>query len=225
MNSYLSMVFLAGSLFAAVPVSSQAAPIYDFTSAPIFFGDNPVTVGFLFTTNTTILIDALGFYDDNQNGLQTSHEVGIFDLNGTLLTSATIQSGSAGMLDGKFRYTAISPFTLNSGQSFVIAGETNGLDGYTYGKVGTSILGLSMNPAINISQNASRYHYGQSLAYPTDYFRYDLYPMVNFNVATASVPSPATLPLLGIGLAIMGVALRRQISQCSIVHRGNGTVA
>jgi Domain of unknown function (DUF4082) len=207
MNTNLLHTLIAGFLFCTTSVTAQAAPIYDFDSAPIRFGEANVTVGFQFTANANLTINALGFYDHNQDGLTTSHDVGIFDTNGTLLNSTSVSSGTAGALDGKFRYAAVPSFTLTSGQSYIIAGLANGQDGYTYGNVGTTILGLTTNPTISISPLASLFLYAPSFSFPTDNYGYDLYPMVNFKFeepSISSVPLPAAFPLLGIGLAGLG---------------------
>jgi Domain of unknown function (DUF4082) len=188
---------------------AQAAALYDFTSAPIQLGDSPVTVGFRFTANSTFNINSLGFYDYQQDGLQTSHAVGIFNTSGTLLTSTTIAAGTAGVLDGKFRYANIPSFTLNSGQTYVIAGQTTGLDGYTYGNVGTSILGLSVDSKITIAPSSSLYNYASSLTYPTSFNGYDLYPIVNLSTTSFSTSTSVPEPFTIIGTLVGGTAAFR----------------
>jgi Domain of unknown function (DUF4082) len=207
---------IATLTLALIPVErAQAVGLYDFTSEPpILFDSGDLTVGFLFTANSTFTINSLGFYDYEQNGLQTSHDVGIFDTSGTLLTSVTVPSGTAGELGNKFRYASIPSFTLNSGQSYVIGGQTTGLDGYNYANM-NSILGFSVDPRISIDSGASRYNYGSSLTYPANGIGYDLYPMVNLSTATlpfTTVPEPFTIlgTIFGAG---SGVALKRKLSK------------
>ncbi len=196
---------LIGFIIYSFAVASQAAAVYDFASAPIQFGEANVTVGFKFTANQNLTVSALGFYDDKQDGLNSSHDVGIYDLSGTLLTSTSIASGTSAGLDGKFRYSSIASFNLSAGQSYIIAGLATGDDGYTYGKVGTTIQGLTIDPVIGIDPLASVYLYAPALSFPTEHFGYDLYPMVNFKYDSVSqVPLPAAFPLLGLGLALIG---------------------
>jgi hypothetical protein len=210
MKTNLWQALLAGLLFCMDPISAWASAIYDFDSAPISFGDSRVTVGFEFTANTDLMVNALGFYDHNQDGLEDSHKVGIFDTNGELLTSVKLSNGTNETLDGKFRYKAIDSITLTAGQSYIIAGLATGDDGYTYGNFGTTIQGLTISPDITVDPLASLYQYGSSLKFPTQHFRYDLYPMVNFKyAAVSSVPLPAAFPLLGAGLAGLAGMQRR----------------
>jgi Domain of unknown function (DUF4082) len=213
MSTHILNLILAGIIIFVFSMPIQAAAVYDFASAPIMFGEANVTVGFKFTANKNLTVNALGFYDDNQDGLITSHDVGIYDLSGTLLTSTSVASGTNVGLDGKFRYSSISSFNLNSGQSYIIAGLANGQDGYTYGNVGSTIQGLTIDPAISISPLASLFLYAPNFTFPTENFGYDLYPMVNFKYDLPSqVPLPAAFPLLGIGLAFLG-GMQRRISK------------
>ncbi|MBK8817440.1 MAG: DUF4082 domain-containing protein [Methylococcaceae bacterium] len=217
MNKRSIHSILIGIVIYFFSMSVQAAAVYDFDSAPIRFGEANVTVGFKFTANKNLTVNALGFYDDSQNGLTTSHDVGIYDLNGTLLTATSIASGTGASLDGKFRYSGISSFNLISGQSYIIAGLATGEDGYTYGNVGSTIQGLTVDPAIGISPLASLFLYAPTFTFPTEHFGYDLYPMVNFKFnPTSQVPIPAAFPLLGIGLAIIG-GLQRRFSKKRLV--------
>jgi hypothetical protein len=224
---FLRHVKLLFGLIAASAVSqaffsveqAQAAALYDFISAPILLRDSPVTVGFKFTANSTFNINSLGFYDLQQDGLQTSHAVGIFNTSGTLLTSTTIASGTAGVLDGKFRYADIPSFTLNSGQTYVIAGQTTGPDGYTYGNVGTSILGLSVDSKITIAPNSSLFAYVSSLTYPTSNIGYDLYPMVNLSTTSFSTSTAVPEPFTIIGTLVGGTAALRMRKKLNSTDR------
>jgi hypothetical protein len=210
MNRNFTWSLWTGLLSLVLMLPAQAATLYDFASAPIRFGEANVTVGFQFTANQNLVVNALGFYDDNQDGLINSHAVGLFDMNGSLLTSTTVQSGTNSELDGKFRYQGISSYNLVSGQSYVLAGLATGDDGYTYGNTGTTIQGLSVNPAFTVNPLSAVFLYASNLSYPNEHFGYDLYPMVNLKFEQPSqVPLPAAFPLFGIGLAGIGAMQRR----------------
>jgi hypothetical protein len=210
MNTQLSPILLSVTTFLLLSFSVHAAPIYSFGDAPIFFNDNNVTVGFKFTVNKKLKVDTFGFYDHQQDGLLTSHQVGLFDTHGNLLVSTVVSSGSVGALDGYFRYSSITPFTLTKEESYILAGLATGQDGYNFGNVGSSISGFSAIPEITIAPLSSLYVYAPDFLYPTEFFRYDLYPTVNMQVSDPSpVPVPAALPLFGIGLACLSMVRRR----------------
>jgi hypothetical protein len=78
------------------------------------------TLGWSFTTNNPIQITALGFFDLGGDGLATSHRIGLWDTDGNLLVSATVQTGNGNTLVGQYRYVSIAPLTLQSHHTFVI---------------------------------------------------------------------------------------------------------
>ena len=99
----------------------QAVPAVTVTP-PDLFGPrtgNDVTIGWEFSTNSAITVTSLGFFDDLQDGLLQSHEVGIFSA-GTLLASAIIPAGTGATLINQFRWVAIAPLGLSAGQTFRI---------------------------------------------------------------------------------------------------------
>ena len=125
----------------AVPVVTLSETLGDATSVPNFVH------GWQFTTNADISVTALGFFDDAQNGLTEAHDVGIFSAAGTLLASATVPSGVAAPLVNQFRYVAIAPLLLTSGQTFRIGAVYNsGAD-----LLVITATGLAVDPAITKS--------------------------------------------------------------------------
>jgi len=95
------------------------------------------TVGVTFVVGASDLsVSAVGVYDGPNSaaansagtfgdGLFESHQVGIFDSAGTLLTpGVTIPAGTGATLINDFRYiTLATPVTLLTGQSYTIAGQ------------------------------------------------------------------------------------------------------
>jgi hypothetical protein len=95
--------------------------------------DLPFTVGWSFTANNNLFVTSLGFWDQNGNGLEDSHRIGIWSAAGSLLTSATVGSGTSGTLYNGFRYVDLSPFALTAGMRYIIGAEVPRLgDAYMY---------------------------------------------------------------------------------------------
>src|SRR5271154_7146963 len=55
------------------------------------------TIGWQFTLSSPVTVTELGFFDATGGGLFDPHPVGIWNSSGTLLGSATVPSGTAGM--------------------------------------------------------------------------------------------------------------------------------
>ena len=190
------------------PASADVA--MSFTSA-IISSQSQLSLGWVFTTNSAVTVDALGYYDDQGDGFITPHTVGIFDSVGNLLTSASLSAGTGNPLNGSFRYASISPYTLAAGQTFVIAATTEGpSDPWAYGNAYISdglvtLPGFTVNPAISIGSNAARYVYQNDnvLQDPTSHYsNFTVYAGPNFQ----TVPLPPSLLLLGSGLlGLMGL--------------------
>jgi hypothetical protein len=92
-------------------------------------GNNPFyssgTFGYSFTVGASeITATHLGIYDTGQDGLLTSHDVGLWDNGGTLLASTTIASGTSAVLDDLFRFNALSTgVALSAGSTYYVGAE------------------------------------------------------------------------------------------------------
>src|SRR5205809_4323290 len=104
------MKHLALALLLLAPKIAFAAAIAAISCAAGSF-DNFAndTTGFRFTVGSLdISVSALGFYDQELDGLTDPHTVAIFDVPTRLqVASATIPSGVVGILEGGFRYIAL----------------------------------------------------------------------------------------------------------------------
>jgi len=115
--------FLVSLLFT-VKLSGLACavPVLTFAFGSGNAGPTGTTVGWEFSTTGDLSVTSLGYFDANFNGLQTSHEVGIWNSSGLLLVSATVPSGTGGTPINQFRYVAVAPLFLAAGQTFRIGG-------------------------------------------------------------------------------------------------------
>lgn len=202
-RTLLALVMLCG----ASPALALDTPAYSVTGSGFLGTDAPVTVGFKFTAESASNLTALGYHDEGLDGLFNAHDVGLYDLAGTLLATATVPDGTAGNLIGDYRYVTLgSAYALTAGTQYVLAAHTTAGDGYRYNNVPPTT--LTVNPMISIGDNASLYTYGPALVFPTSSIGYDLYATPN--MLLSPVPEPETYALLLAGLGIIGFTLRNK---------------
>lgn len=83
------------------------------------------TYGWRFAVgDTPISVTHLGYFDVGLDGLNDSHMVGIWDSTGTLMTQATVPSGTDGTLVGSYRFTLAAPATLDANTTYFIGGHS-----------------------------------------------------------------------------------------------------
>ena len=113
---------LAGCLaFICVPVQADYLLTEAGSGTPGFSAGNN-TLGYSFTVRSSPLqVSALGLWDYGADGLLNAHEVGLWDMSGTLLASVRVPSGTAAFLAGEFRYAPLTaPVVLDAAQSYVL---------------------------------------------------------------------------------------------------------
>ena len=188
--------------------SAQAATIalnFDNTTGQTL-ANPPFTLGWSFVVNDDIVVTDLGFFDDSQNGLAESHEIGLWDSSQNLLVSTTLPGGTAATLDDKFRFTSVGSTLLLTGQTYFIGAV------FESGNDPVIFPGFSVNrvTAPEITYAQSQFQFGGSLAFPPFTGGPDGYfgPNFRFN----AVPEPMTILLFGTGVASV-VARRRRISR------------
>lgn len=207
---FAAVVFLMGAT-----QSAQAATIaFAFNDPSSGAASAQGNDGFRFQPTAAIQVTSLGYYDRNQDGLTLNHQVGIYDfLTQTLLASTTVGAGST--LDGLFRYNAITPLTLNAGQSYMVVGFHPGST--TQDLAASNPTGFTT--AAPLTYQGYFLNYNSSLSFPTTNGSGTFFgPNFQFQPADAAVPEPSTFALFGIVLAF-GVGCyfyRRQRSLASI---------
>ena len=124
----VAVALLAGGLVAASAAVAGAAPRSALVSSG-YTGQGigvsgplvgSVTVGWEFTAQADLWVSELGFFDFGQDGLNISHDVGIWDQDQQLIVSATVSDGTAAQLIGEYRYASVTPVLLEAGHTFVI---------------------------------------------------------------------------------------------------------
>src|SRR5690242_15524290 len=91
---------LVGSVLGA-SLSAQATPIVGvtFPNGASWFQPGFTNLGYSFVADVATIVVSLGVWDQDSDCLLNSHEVGLWDSDGTLLTSTLVGGGTAGILD------------------------------------------------------------------------------------------------------------------------------
>ena len=211
---------------AASPAQAIAiTPGIDNLSGGIVSATAAWTLGYEFSLSNAATVNALGSYDDNGDGLGGTYTVGLWDVAGTLLASATVGTGD--QLASSFRWADISDITLGAGNYIVAsAGDwlTNG-DNYFYG-----VPGFAASFTTNqLTYVAGLYELGGTLTFPLGSSGVATAPgWLGGNVSFASTTSttstsvPGPLPLLGVAAAF---AYSRKLRKRIKLHKVTSAVS
>lgn len=141
---------LGATLLACLPISPAAAlsqnpALLSFTPGVIGGNEDFAgTIGWDFLLERSLTVGGLGFYDAEDPGLLSSHEVGIFDATTqALLVSGVVPAGTAAPLQNGFRWLSIPAVTLPAG-SYVIAAVMPGSGASSF----DPFVGLASDPVL-----------------------------------------------------------------------------
>jgi len=88
-------------------------------------GGTAQTHGWEFSVTEDLAVVGLGIFDLFDDGLDFSHEIGIWH-TGQLVLSATVPAGTETLLIDQFCYVETDPFWLTEGETYVIGNTTVG---------------------------------------------------------------------------------------------------
>lgn len=210
MKPYLILTVLALSTGLA-PLRAVPVAAFDFTGGSRV-GTLGVTLGFDFDVHSTVQVTHLGLFDSNDNGLSSSHLVGLWSDTGTLLSQVTIPSGTTAPSDDSFRYVALTtPLVLTAGK-YVVGAQVGNFETYVQHATAVNLTGL-------LSYGTSR-AYTDAIAFAFPYqvnpFGDDagyFGPNLKVEAVATGVPDGGGLPLVAIallGLVGAGRRWRRQ---------------
>lgn len=116
------------------------------------------TEGYQFTVSAApVYLLSLGVYNWSGVGLNNSHEIGLWDLQGNLLASTVISAGSNA---NGFVYSAITPVLLDANQTYVIGASYVGHDSDL---IGISSVWNNGSPTYNSAVSFDAVRYGDSM--------------------------------------------------------------
>jgi len=205
MKLSLRMILLAGLLASASLLSAGTLGVAT-SNDNVFVNTGTWTLGYSFLVNSAITVTGLGVFDDNSDGLNVSHDVGLWDANGNLLASTTVGAGTVAPLNGFYRMASISGVSLTAGNIYYV-GSVNGIDNDGWLQDPSSLVA-----APEITYLSRQYEFsGGGLVFPdlvgsgsTGYFG------GNFEFGTSTVPEPGSLLMLGSGVLAVAGAFRRK---------------
>ena len=178
------------------------------------------TLGYEFSLSNAATVNALGSYDHNGDGLGGAYTVGLWDVAGTLLASATV--GTADQLASSFRWADISDITLGAGNYIVASAGDWGDDDFVYWN--------SSFTTNQLTYVTDRWVRSTTLTFPYLSQGYAgvapgwLGGNVSFasTTSTTSTSVPGPLPILGLAAAFgFSRKLRKRIK----LHRGTSAVS
>jgi hypothetical protein len=198
---YLHMATLVASTVLATPAYSLSAILLTGVTNEIWAGS--ATLGFEFRVRSPSYIDEVGAYDRYGTGLPVPVTIGIWTLDGTLLTSTTIEPGD-GTFSGGFSWVPIEPLLLRPETHYVVGAYSTDYATATIRGYGTGIV----RGVVSIWRD--RYSSEAEFSFPANtggnIGRAYLGP--NINIVRAPVPEPANWALMIGGFAIAGAAFR-----------------
>jgi Domain of unknown function (DUF4082)/PEP-CTERM motif len=204
---------LIGLLAAALSTAQAAQPAIDFTATPGSFLDgNTRMLGWQFSVPQAVQVTALGWFDWGQDGLNRSHEVGIWDsATQGLLASVVVAQGNTATLDGFFRWADLAaPLLLQPGVSYRIAGLDIGAGGDPHvwdnpiGGFSGHVNGLTVSSAVQMGAAGTAIGgVASSFSYPSGQIGDARAALFGPNMVLSAVPEPATALLLMGGLALL----------------------
>jgi hypothetical protein len=195
-------------LLGTLGVTGAMADIAAFTpSGPVLYAGqpgDPVNLGIEFTVDSTISVDALGFYYlppiSGSPGTPSSELVGLYNSNGNLIVDINVAPTNP-VVDGYVFQGLSVPVSLIAGAYTVVANTGDNDWGYISPNAPSSV-----NSAPQIAFGHSDYLYTGSLAYPSSEFVLTYFGP-NFEIGTGSAvtPEPGSYAalILGFGGAML----------------------
>ena len=199
----ITCVFALGMTSATTIAGTIAYSLTDISGATNMSADDFV-LGFEFTPQQTIWVDALGIHDRDGDGLSNAHAVGLWRVSDqSLIASATVASGTSATLIDEFRFQSITLVSLSAGTSYRIGAvypDADPDDLFWLAPV------IAIDSTLTFVNDTKLEDTSPSvLAYPNQSA-----PGFRSTANFTFVPEPATFGMLLAGLMVLSVAIRRR---------------
>lgn len=210
LSAALSALFMLGTPPAH---AGATAPALTLTAPGTVFDGTPYSLGFAFSVQTDVSLQALGVWDAGGDGLASTATVGLWrDGQTDPLAQATVAAGTAAALDGGFRWSSVAPLRLSAGQRYVVAAYLDGGSATSLGfaDAATGAAGQGQVDA-RVTLIEDRFADGFfALAYPGQSDGHAGGAWLGANLQIGAVPESAPAAMLAAGLATLALLTRRR---------------
>jgi hypothetical protein len=194
---------LVGAVIAiCIPhVSRAQTAILQNLSGTVSSFSTGYTYGLGFTVGSQpISITALGMWDESDNGVGGSNQVGLWTAAGSPLTSITISSGTgSAQFINHFRYENITPVTLNANTTYIL-GFYNASNDFMY---------AGSSSTFTLSSEVTFVGTGAAFGFAAPSDISNNYLGTGANALYSAIPEPSTYAAF-FGLAALGFAAYRR---------------
>ena len=185
-------------LAVASVATAQDAALQDFSGGSAYdsyygstLGD---VIGYTFVANADVYVTDLGCWIDT-DGMQSIHEVGIWDMNGNLLAWTIVDPGTAWEYNS-FNYQALdTALMLTDGESYVAGAMYRSGDSDSYISSASSATWDA-----RVSFVESRYPLDMDFGFVMPELTSSSTGRFGPNMILSDIPGPGGLALLGLGL-------------------------